>query len=181
MCCTEDGFTSLGLAIERGRNDMVKILAESGCALNKSVSPKDQCTALVCACIKEINSEPDFKLNATVATLIECGADITGNWETGTPGCPKTRGAWHRALDAKNVGAMEMLLAKRETLPKTTPSAQACTSQLESMRPCGHSAWGCCVAGRDTGIEWEAGGGNIADGSGHYVGIVVSDESVTSP
>jgi hypothetical protein len=49
------------------------------------------------------------------------------------------------------------------------------------MLLCGHSTWGCCVAGRDTSVEWEA-GGNIADGSGYYVGVVVvSDESVTSP
>ena len=124
---------------------------------------------------------------STIASLIECGADIhavhdiAGNWGMGTSGCPKTRGAWHRALEAKNVGAMAMLWAKCASLPKTAPSGEACTSQLESTPLCGHSTWGCCVAGRDTSVEWEA-GGNIADGSGYYVGVVVvSDESVTSP
>ena len=107
--------------------------------------------------------------------------DQAGSFAYGNPGCPNTRGPWHRALEAKNDGAMAMLRAKCASLPKTTPSGQACTSKLESMLLCGHSTWGCCVAGRDTGVEWEA-GGNIADGSGYYVGVVVvSDESVTSP
>ena len=125
-----------------------------------------------------------FKLNPTVATLIECGADIhavhdiAGNWGTGTPGCPKTRGAWHRALEAKNVGAMAMLRAKCASLPKTSPSGEACTSQLESTPLCGYSTWGCCVAGRDTGIGWRA--GPIAD-DGYVIFVASVESSVTSP
>ena len=123
MCGTADGFTSLGLAVERGRNDMIRILAECGCDLNKSVSPKDQCSALVCACTEEVNRGPEFKLNPTVATLIECGADIhavhniDGN-KGGAPGCPKSRGAWHRALEAKNVGAMAQVREFAQDFPE---------------------------------------------------------------
>ena len=38
---------------------------------------------------------------------------------------------------------------KCASLPKTSPIGEACTSQLESTPLCGHSTWGCCVAGRE--------------------------------
>ena len=132
-----------------------------------------------------VNREPEFKLNPTVATLIECGADIhavhniDGN-RGGAPGCQNGRGAWHRALEAKNVGAMAMLRAKCASLPKTAPSGEACTSQLESTPHCGYLTWGCCVAGRDTGVGWRA-GGNIAGGEGYVVVFASVESSVTSP